>query len=167
MLLGKREAGRSDTRARAAMLNTAASWPSKLDTRRPPVEAKADMTMISKHIVWSNMIRKQINNLDNGDRRYLYISVQGRMKRAGIIMGPDSAALLEIGQLLKKARQASAMTQEQVADLAGISRPRYRDIETGVASRDNFDECRPRARPRNDDDSPSNGSRGRGLAAPT
>jgi transcriptional regulator with XRE-family HTH domain len=56
------------------------------------------------------------------------------MKRAGIIMTPDSAALLEIGRLLKTARQASAMTQEQVADLAGISRPRYRDIETGVAA---------------------------------
>lgn len=26
------------------------------------------------------------------------------------------------------------MTQEQVADLAGISRPRYRDIETGAAA---------------------------------
>ena len=45
---------------------------------------------------------------------------------------PD--ALREIGRLLKKARLASAMTQEQVADLAGISRPRYRDIETGAAA---------------------------------
>jgi transcriptional regulator with XRE-family HTH domain len=26
------------------------------------------------------------------------------------------------------------MTQEQLADLAGISRPRYRDIETGAAA---------------------------------
>jgi transcriptional regulator with XRE-family HTH domain len=49
-------------------------------------------------------------------------------------MSPESEALREIGQALKTARLASAMTQEQVADLAGISRPRYRDIETGVAA---------------------------------
>ena len=47
-------------------------------------------------------------------------------------LGAD--ALLEIGHVLKAARLASAMTQEQIADLAGISRPRYRDIETGVAA---------------------------------
>ena len=35
---------------------------------------------------------------------------------------------------MKTARLTQAMTQEQVADLAGISRPRYRDIETGVAA---------------------------------
>lgn len=56
------------------------------------------------------------------------------MKRTGIILRPESEILLEIGRVLKKARLASAMTQEQVADLAGISRPRYRDIETGVAA---------------------------------
>ncbi|UXN58456.1 helix-turn-helix domain-containing protein [Phyllobacterium zundukense] len=56
------------------------------------------------------------------------------MKRIGIIVPSESEALLEIGRLLKRARLASAMTQEQVADLAGISRPRYRDIETGVAA---------------------------------
>jgi transcriptional regulator with XRE-family HTH domain len=49
-------------------------------------------------------------------------------------MRPEAEVLLEIGRLLKKARLASAMTQEQVADLAGISRPRYRDIETGRAA---------------------------------
>lgn len=49
-------------------------------------------------------------------------------------MRPETDALREIGRLLKKARLASAMTQEQVADLAGISRPRYRDIETGAAA---------------------------------
>lgn len=49
-------------------------------------------------------------------------------------MRPEADALLEIGHVLKAARLASAMTQEQVADLAGISRPRYRDIETGVAA---------------------------------
>lgn len=31
-------------------------------------------------------------------------------------------------------RLSAAMTQEQIADLAGISRPRYRDIETGAAA---------------------------------
>nr|WP_164924068.1 helix-turn-helix transcriptional regulator [Sinorhizobium fredii] len=49
-------------------------------------------------------------------------------------MRPESEILFEIGHLLKKARLASAMTQEQVSDLAGISRPRYRDIETGIAA---------------------------------
>lgn len=49
-------------------------------------------------------------------------------------MASESAALLEIGRLLKQARHAASLTQEQVADLAGISRPRYRDIETGAAA---------------------------------
>lgn len=49
-------------------------------------------------------------------------------------MATDSDLLAEMGQRLKAARLASALTQEQVADLAGISRPRYRDIETGVAA---------------------------------
>jgi transcriptional regulator with XRE-family HTH domain len=52
----------------------------------------------------------------------------------GIQMTMESGALLEIGRQLKTARIAQAMTQEQVADLAGISRPRYRDIETGSAA---------------------------------
>lgn len=56
------------------------------------------------------------------------------MKRIDIIMVSESEILKEIGHVLKTARQTSAMTQEQVADLAGISRPRYRDIETGVAA---------------------------------
>jgi len=56
------------------------------------------------------------------------------MKRQGITVNANSELLVEIGQMLKAARQASAMTQEQVASLAGISRPRYRDIETGVAA---------------------------------
>ncbi|WP_317152296.1 helix-turn-helix domain-containing protein [Sphingopyxis indica] len=42
--------------------------------------------------------------------------------------------LKEIGDQLRRARQAARLTQEQVADLAGISRPRYRDIETGAAA---------------------------------
>jgi transcriptional regulator with XRE-family HTH domain len=49
-------------------------------------------------------------------------------------VGPESEVLLELGRVLKSARLALAMTQEQVADLAGISRARYRDIETGVAA---------------------------------
>lgn len=49
-------------------------------------------------------------------------------------MSSESAALLEIGHLLKRARLAASLTQEQIADLAGISRPRYRDIETGTAA---------------------------------
>lgn len=45
-----------------------------------------------------------------------------------------SDPLNELGDLLRKARSTAGLTQEQVADLAGISRPRYRDIETGVAA---------------------------------
>lgn len=56
------------------------------------------------------------------------------MKRIDIIMASESQILTEIGQVLRTARLAAAMTQEQVADLAGISRPRYRDIETGAAA---------------------------------
>lgn len=46
----------------------------------------------------------------------------------------DSDALLEIGQLLKATRKVRQLTQEQVADMAGISRPRYREIEAGSSS---------------------------------
>ncbi|WP_438755019.1 helix-turn-helix domain-containing protein [Pararhizobium sp. O133] len=56
------------------------------------------------------------------------------MSCIGVAMRTESEALLEIGHVLKKARLASEMTQEQVAGLAGISRPRYRDIETGAAA---------------------------------
>ncbi|MDB5526878.1 MAG: transcriptional regulator [Rhizobium sp.] len=56
------------------------------------------------------------------------------MECTGITVKANSELLVEIGQMLKTARLESAMTQEQVADLAGISRPRYRDIETGVAA---------------------------------
>jgi transcriptional regulator with XRE-family HTH domain len=48
----------------------------------------------------------------------------------------ESEALLAIGRLLKTARKTLGLTQEQVAELAGISRPRYREIEAGsVAAR--------------------------------
>ncbi|MER8507139.1 helix-turn-helix domain-containing protein [Mesorhizobium sp. M0965] len=49
-------------------------------------------------------------------------------------MESESEILREIGGLFRQARLAAAMTQEQVADLAGISRPRYRDIEKGAAA---------------------------------
>lgn len=45
-----------------------------------------------------------------------------------------SDPLNELGDLLRKARSTAGLTQEQVADLAGLSRPRYRDIETGAAA---------------------------------
>lgn len=45
-----------------------------------------------------------------------------------------SDALLEIGQWLKTARKARQLTQEQVAEMAGLSRPRYREIETGSSA---------------------------------
>jgi len=43
-------------------------------------------------------------------------------------------SLALIGHQLRHARFAAGLTQEQVADLAGISRPRYRDVETGIAA---------------------------------
>jgi transcriptional regulator with XRE-family HTH domain len=46
----------------------------------------------------------------------------------------DSEMLRELGDQFRQARQAAGLTQEQIADLAGISRPRYRDIEKGVAA---------------------------------
>jgi transcriptional regulator with XRE-family HTH domain len=49
-------------------------------------------------------------------------------------MGGASDPLHELGDILRQARSAAGMTQEQVANLAGISRPRYRDIETGAAA---------------------------------
>ena len=45
-----------------------------------------------------------------------------------------SEALLQIGRLLKTKRKNLGLTQEQVAGMAGISRPRYREIETGSAA---------------------------------
>lgn len=49
-------------------------------------------------------------------------------------MRPEDEMLEEIGRHLRDARLAARLTQEQVADLAGISRPRYRDIEKGTAA---------------------------------
>ena len=49
-------------------------------------------------------------------------------------MPAESNLLRDIGGRLRQARLAGGLTQEQVADLAGITRPRYRDIETGAAA---------------------------------
>ena len=49
-------------------------------------------------------------------------------------MNPDPGVLDEIGQQLKRARLAAKLTQQQVADLAGIARLRYGDIENGSAA---------------------------------
>lgn len=49
-------------------------------------------------------------------------------------MSDASEILREIGSLLRQARSVAGLTQEQVANLAGISRPRYRDIETGISA---------------------------------
>ena len=45
-----------------------------------------------------------------------------------------SESLDEIGAMFRGARQAARLTQEQVAALAGITRPRYREIEAGSAA---------------------------------
>lgn len=65
---------------------------------------------------------------------YVDASCDFTLKRMGIIVGAASETLRELGELLRYARLAAGLTQEQVADLAGISRPRYRDIETGIAA---------------------------------
>ncbi|KRR02244.1 transcriptional regulator [Bradyrhizobium jicamae] len=50
-------------------------------------------------------------------------------------MTPISNPLLkDLGQRFRKARLAAGLSQEQIAHRANISRPRYRDIETGVAA---------------------------------
>ncbi len=45
-----------------------------------------------------------------------------------------SETLVEIGDLLRALRKGLDLTQEEVAELAGISRPRYREIETGTSA---------------------------------
>jgi transcriptional regulator with XRE-family HTH domain len=51
------------------------------------------------------------------------------------IMAPTPDPLLkELGLRLRKARLAAGLSQEQIAQRANISRPRYRDIETGAAA---------------------------------
>ncbi|MGY3078006.1 DNA-binding XRE family transcriptional regulator [Bradyrhizobium sp. LM6.10] len=51
------------------------------------------------------------------------------------IMPPASDQLLkDLGMRFRKARMAAGLSQQQIAQRAKISRPRYRDIETGVAA---------------------------------
>jgi transcriptional regulator with XRE-family HTH domain len=42
--------------------------------------------------------------------------------------------LKDLGLCFRKARLAAGLSQEEIAQRANISRPRYRDIETGVAA---------------------------------
>ncbi|MHB0790621.1 helix-turn-helix domain-containing protein [Bradyrhizobium sp. 5.13L] len=50
-------------------------------------------------------------------------------------MSPAPDALLkDLGLRLRKARLAARLSQQQIAQRANISRPRYRDIETGAAA---------------------------------
>ncbi|MGY4335036.1 transcriptional regulator with XRE-family HTH domain [Bradyrhizobium sp. LB7.2] len=42
--------------------------------------------------------------------------------------------LKDLGTRFRKARMAAGLSQQQIAQRANISRPRYRDIETGVAA---------------------------------
>lgn len=51
-----------------------------------------------------------------------------------MIVTTESEDLLEIGQLLKKARKDLGYSQKRVAEVAGISRLRYHDIEAGRSS---------------------------------
>jgi transcriptional regulator with XRE-family HTH domain len=51
------------------------------------------------------------------------------------IMAPAPDPLLkELGLRFRTARMAAGLSQKQIALRANISRPRYRDIETGVAA---------------------------------
>lgn len=49
-------------------------------------------------------------------------------------MKSEEETLRLVGDHFRRARLSMGMTQGQVADLASISRPRYRDIETGAAA---------------------------------
>ncbi|MCC8958759.1 helix-turn-helix transcriptional regulator [Bradyrhizobium sp. Pear77] len=49
-------------------------------------------------------------------------------------MERSSEATQQLGRLLRDARKQTGLTQEQVAERAGISRPRYCDIEQGIAA---------------------------------
>jgi transcriptional regulator with XRE-family HTH domain len=52
----------------------------------------------------------------------------------GTLVTTESEDLLEIGQLLKMARKDLGYSQKRVAEVAGISRLRYHDIEAGRSS---------------------------------
>jgi DNA-binding XRE family transcriptional regulator len=51
-----------------------------------------------------------------------------------IIASASDPLLEDLGQRLRKARLAAGLSQQQIAQRANISRPRYRDIETGAAA---------------------------------
>lgn len=50
------------------------------------------------------------------------------------IMQKDNQSLKQIGTLLRKTREQAGLTQEEVADRADLSRPRYREIEAGESA---------------------------------
>jgi transcriptional regulator with XRE-family HTH domain len=49
-------------------------------------------------------------------------------------MSSPDPMLKDLGLRLRQARQTAGLSQEQVAQRANISRPRYRDIEAGTAA---------------------------------
>ena len=49
-------------------------------------------------------------------------------------MSTETETLRLIGKQFLHACRSAGLTQDQVASLAGITRPRYRDIETGVSA---------------------------------
>jgi transcriptional regulator with XRE-family HTH domain len=51
-----------------------------------------------------------------------------------IMASPPNPLLKDLGLHFRKARQAAGLSQEEIALRANISRPRYRDIETGAAA---------------------------------
>jgi transcriptional regulator with XRE-family HTH domain len=51
-----------------------------------------------------------------------------------MITSVASPLLKDLGLRLRNARVAAGLSQEQIALRANISRPRYRDIETGAAA---------------------------------
>ena len=56
------------------------------------------------------------------------------MIREHIMTSAPDPLLKELGLRFRKARMAAGLSQEQIAFRANISRPRYRDIETGAAA---------------------------------
>ncbi|XSC42881.1 helix-turn-helix domain-containing protein [Bradyrhizobium sp. RDT10] len=56
------------------------------------------------------------------------------MIREHIMTSAPDPLLKDIGMRFRKARMAGGLSQEQIALRANISRPRYRDIETGAAA---------------------------------
>src|SRR5262245_22782226 len=51
-----------------------------------------------------------------------------------LMSSSENELLKQLGRTLRAAREAAGLTQEETADRANISRPRYRDIETGTAA---------------------------------